>query len=83
MQEHHFIFLIQQYIFEKVQLTERQIGDDWLASQLGTLSAPDLLVHLFAECDCIAELCFLQRVRARLGEVRGYMVRAKLGVCSE
>lgn len=67
------------YIVQKVQLTERQMGDDWLASQLGSLSAPDLLVDLFAECECIAELCFLQRVRARLGEVMGYMVRAKLG----
>ncbi len=55
---------------EGFQLTERQIVEDWLASQLGTLSAPDLLLHLFAECDCIADLCVLQRVRASLGEVR-------------
>lgn len=55
---------------EEFQLTERQIVEDWLASQLGTLSAPDLLLNLFAECDCIADLCVLQRVRASLGEVR-------------
>lgn len=64
-------------------MTERQIVDDWLASKLSTLSAPDLLEHLFAECDCIAEISVFQRVRACLGEVRGYMVRAKLGVCIE
>lgn len=64
-------------------MTERQIVDDWLDSQLGTLFAPDLLLNLFAECDCIAELCVLQRVLASLGEVRHYMVRAKLGVCTE
>lgn len=48
-----------------------------------THSAPDLLLNLFAECECIAELCVLQRVLVSLGEVRRYMVRAKLGVCSE
>lgn len=52
-------------------MTEAWIAADWAASQLGTRSAPDLLVHLFAECQCIAELCVLQRVRASLGEVRG------------
>lgn len=58
-------------MLEKFHLTERQIVDDWLSSQLDTLSAPDLLVNLFAECECIAELCILQRVRAILGEFRG------------
>ena len=51
----------------KFQCTERQIVDDWLASHMGTRSAPDLLLHLFAECDCIADLCVLQRVSASLG----------------
>lgn len=69
-------------MFEKFQLTDRQI-DDWPESHLGTHSAPDLLLHLFAECDCIADLCVLQRVRASLGEVRHYMMRANLGVCRE
>lgn len=66
------------WLINAFQWTEKQI-DDWLESHLGTHSAPDLLLHLFAECDCIADLCVLQRVRASLGEVRYYMVRAKLG----
>lgn len=64
-------------------MTEREIGDDWLDSHLDTLSAPDLFLNLFAECDCIADLCILKRVRVSLREVRHYMVRAKQGVCSE
>lgn len=50
---------------------------------MGTHSAPDLLLHLFAECDCIADLCILQSVHASLGEVRHYNVRAKLAVHTE
>lgn len=34
-------------------------------------SAPDLLVQLFAEVECVSELCILQRVRARL-EARAF-----------
>lgn len=58
-------------------MTDRQI-EDWLESCPGTHSAPDLLLCLFAECQCIADLCILQSVRAFLGEVRHYIVR-KLG----
>lgn len=64
-------------MLEKIQLTDRQI-EDWLESRPGTHSAPDLLLCLFAECQCIADLCILQSVRAFLGEVRHYIVR-KLG----
>lgn len=64
-------------------MTERKIVYNWLFRQLGTLFAPNLLENLFAECDCIVELCVLQRVLASLGEVRGYMVRAELAECSE
>lgn len=66
-------------MLQKLKSTDRQIHG-WLGSLVGTHSAPDLLLQLFAECDSIADLCILQSVLASLGEVRHYKVRAKLAV---